>query len=106
MQIEVVIEVPQGSRNKYGMDHATGGIRLDRMLFTSTRYPADYGIFIPGTIAEDGDPLDAMQPAPTTTAAWPTAAATPAAELRGDTALGYLAAHPSGSCLQPFHALR
>ena len=59
MQVEVIIEVPQGSRNKYEMDHATGRIRLDRMLFTSTRYPADYG-FIPGTLAEDGDPLDAM----------------------------------------------
>jgi inorganic pyrophosphatase len=59
MHIEVIIEVPQGSRNKYEMDPATGRIRLDRMLFTSTRYPADYG-FIPGTLAEDGDPLDAM----------------------------------------------
>jgi inorganic pyrophosphatase len=59
VQVEVIIEVPQGSRNKYEMDHATGRIRLDRMLFTSTRYPADYG-FIPGTLAEDGDPLDAM----------------------------------------------
>ncbi|HTX80856.1 MAG TPA: inorganic diphosphatase [Streptosporangiaceae bacterium] len=59
MHIEVIIEVPQGSRNKYEMDHVTGRIRLDRMLFTSTRYPADYG-FIPDTFAEDGDPLDAM----------------------------------------------
>jgi len=59
VQIDVVIEVPQGSRNKYEMDLATGRIRLDRMLFTSTRYPLDYG-FIPGTLAEDGDPLDAM----------------------------------------------
>ena len=41
------------------MDHHTGRIRLDRMLFTSTRYPADYG-FIEGTLAEDGDPLDAL----------------------------------------------
>ncbi len=59
MDIEVVVEIPQGSRNKYEMDHATGRIRLDRMLFTSTRYPTDYG-FIPETLAEDGDPLDAM----------------------------------------------
>jgi inorganic pyrophosphatase len=59
VHIEVIIEVPQGSRNKYEMDHSTGRIRLDRMLFTSTRYPADYG-FIPRTLAEDGDPLDAM----------------------------------------------
>ncbi len=59
MEVEVIIEIPQGSRNKYEMDHETGRIRLDRMLFTSTRYPHDYG-FIPETLAEDGDPLDAM----------------------------------------------
>jgi inorganic pyrophosphatase len=59
VEVEVVIEIPQGSRNKYEMDHATGRIRLDRMLFTATRYPLDYG-FIPQTLAEDGDPLDAM----------------------------------------------
>ncbi len=59
MEVEVVIEIPQGSRNKYEMDHETGRIRLDRMLFTATRYPLDYG-FIPDTLAEDGDPLDAM----------------------------------------------
>ena len=59
MEVDVVVEIPQGSRNKYEMDHHTGRIRLDRMLFTATRYPVDYG-FIPGTLAEDGDPLDAM----------------------------------------------
>ena len=59
MEVQVIIEIPQGSRNKYEMDHAIGRIRLDRMLFTSTRYPKDYG-FIPDTLAEDGDPLDAM----------------------------------------------
>jgi inorganic pyrophosphatase len=59
VDVEVIIETPQGSRNKFEMDSPTGRIRLDRMLFTSTRYPADYG-FIPGTLAEDGDPLDAM----------------------------------------------
>src|ERR1700756_652612 len=48
-----------GQRNKYEMDHATGRIRLDRMLFTSTQYPADYG-FIENTLADDGDPLDAL----------------------------------------------
>jgi inorganic pyrophosphatase len=42
MDVEVVVEVPQGSRNKYEMDHAIGRIRLDRMLFTSTCYPLDY----------------------------------------------------------------
>jgi inorganic pyrophosphatase len=59
VEIEIVVEIPEGSRNKYEMDHETGRIRLDRMLFTSTRYPLDYG-FIPDTLAEDGDPLDAM----------------------------------------------
>jgi inorganic pyrophosphatase len=59
MDVEVVVEIPQGSRNKYEMDHKTGRIRLDRMLFTSTRYPLDYG-FVPGTLARDGDPLDAL----------------------------------------------
>ena len=52
MDVEAVIEIPQGSRNKYEMDHKRGRIRLDRMLFTSTRYPLDYG-FIPDTLAED-----------------------------------------------------
>lgn len=59
MNIDAIAEIPQGSRNKYEMDHGTGRIRLDRMLFTSTRYPLDYG-FIPGTLAEDGDPLDVL----------------------------------------------
>ncbi|HEV7466604.1 MAG TPA: inorganic diphosphatase [Candidatus Dormibacteraeota bacterium] len=59
MRIEVVVEVPAGSRNKYEVDHTTGAIWLDRQLFTATRYPVDYG-FIPETLAEDGDPLDCM----------------------------------------------
>ena len=59
MEFDVVIEIPKGQRNKYEMDHATGRIRLDRMLFTSTRYPTDYG-FIEGTLGDDGDPLDAL----------------------------------------------
>jgi inorganic pyrophosphatase len=59
VEFDVVIEIPQGNRNKYEMDHETGRIRLDRMLFTSTRYPADYG-FIEGTLGDDGDPLDAL----------------------------------------------
>ncbi len=59
MEFDVVIEIPKGQRNKYEMDHETGRIRLDRMLFTSTRYPADYG-FIEETLANDGDPLDAL----------------------------------------------
>jgi inorganic pyrophosphatase len=59
MEVEVFVEIPRGSRNKYEMDHATGRIRLDRMLFTSTQYPLDYR-FVPDTLAEDGDPLDAL----------------------------------------------
>lgn len=59
MDFEVIVEIPQGSRNKYEMDHESGRIRLDRMLFTATRYPADYG-FIDGTLGGDGDPLDAL----------------------------------------------
>ena len=59
MQIEVVIEIPKGTRNKYEADHKTGALWLDRMLFTSTRYPEDYG-YVPLTLAEDGDPLDAL----------------------------------------------
>lgn len=59
MDIEMIVEIPKGSRNKYEMDHAIGRIRLSRMLFTSTRYPVDYG-YIPNTLAEDGDPLDIM----------------------------------------------
>ena len=56
---DVVIEIPGGSRNKYEIDHNTGRIRLDRMLFTSTRYPWDYG-FVDDTLGLDGDPLDAL----------------------------------------------
>ena len=59
MEFDVLIEIPKGSRNKYEVDHETGRLRLDRMLFTSTRYPADYG-YVEGTLADDGDPLDAL----------------------------------------------
>jgi inorganic pyrophosphatase len=59
LEFDVVIEIPKGSRNKYEVDHETGRIRLDRHLFTSTVYPADYG-FVDGTLGEDGDPLDAL----------------------------------------------
>jgi len=55
----VFVEIPGGSRNKYELDQETGTIVLDRRLFTSMSYPADYG-FIEGTLAEDGDPLDAL----------------------------------------------
>lgn len=58
-KFDVIVEIPQGSRNKYEMDQEAGRIRLDRMLFTATRYPADYG-YIEGTLGRDGDPLDAL----------------------------------------------
>lgn len=57
--IEVVIEIPKGSRNKYEYDHERHMIRLDRRLFSATVYPADYG-FVPDTLGEDEDPLDAL----------------------------------------------
>ena len=55
----VFVEIPSGSRNKYEWDDELGGIVLDRRLFTSMSYPADYG-YIEGTLGEDGDPLDAL----------------------------------------------
>ena len=57
--VMVFVEVPSGSRNKYELDAETGHIVLDRRLFTSMSYPADYG-FVEGTLGEDGDPLDAL----------------------------------------------
>jgi len=57
--VMVFVEVPSGSRNKYEVDAETGEIVLDRRLFTSMSYPADYG-FVQGTLGEDGDPLDAL----------------------------------------------
>jgi len=54
-----VIEIPKGSKKKYELDKETGLIRLDRILFTATHYPANYG-FIPRTLAEDNDPLDVL----------------------------------------------
>ena len=59
MQVDVTIEIPKGEKNKYELDHRTGRIVLDRTLFTSTTYPADYG-FVEGTLGADGDPLDAL----------------------------------------------
>ncbi|WP_394281849.1 inorganic diphosphatase [Corynebacterium sp.] len=59
MAIEVIIEIPKGSRNKYEVDHESGKIFLDRYLFTPMAYPADYG-FIDNSLADDGDPLDAL----------------------------------------------
>lgn len=57
--IDVIVEIPAGSRNKYEYDHDRHVIRLDRRLATATTYPADYG-FVPDTLAKDGDPLDAL----------------------------------------------
>ncbi|MDQ3946433.1 MAG: inorganic diphosphatase [Actinomycetota bacterium] len=57
--IEVMVEIPKGSRNKYEYDHERHVMRLDRRLFSATVYPADYG-FVPETLGEDGDPLDAL----------------------------------------------
>lgn len=54
-----VIEISKGSKNKYELDKETGLLLLDRVLYTSTRYPANYG-FIPRTYAEDNDPLDVL----------------------------------------------
>lgn len=56
---EVVVEIPKGGKKKYELDKETGLIRLDRILYTSTHYPANYG-FIPRTYGDDGDPLDAL----------------------------------------------
>ena len=54
-----IIEIPKGSRNKYEVDHETGRVFLDRVLFTGFVYPADYGFF-ENTLADDGDPVDAL----------------------------------------------
>ena len=57
--INVIIEIPRGSQNKYEFDEETGVFKLDRVLFTAFRYPLDYG-FIPQTRSEDGDHADAL----------------------------------------------
>jgi inorganic pyrophosphatase len=56
---ECIVEIPKGSRNKYEWDHERNALVLDRFLFSSVVYPTDYG-FIPETLGQDGDPLDAM----------------------------------------------
>jgi inorganic pyrophosphatase len=61
--INVVIEIPQGSQVKYEVDKDSGAVFVDRFLFTPMAYPAAYG-FIPGTLAADGDPADALVLAP------------------------------------------
>ena len=55
----VVIEIPQGSKNKYELDLKTGLLRVDRVLFSAVHYPVNYG-FVPQTIGEDNDPVDVL----------------------------------------------
>jgi len=57
--VNVIVEIPKGRRSKCEVDQATGLIRLDRYLYSSSHYPGDYG-FIPQTLAEDGDNLDVL----------------------------------------------
>ena len=57
--INVLIEIPAGSKNKYEYDKDMNAFALDRVLFASVQYPYDYG-FVPNTLADDGDPLDGM----------------------------------------------
>ena len=59
VEFDVIIEIPKGSRNKYEVDHKTGRVHLDRYLYTSFGYPADYG-YVDDTLGEDGDPLDCL----------------------------------------------
>lgn len=58
-EVPVVVEVPQGSKNKYELDKETGLLRLDRVLYSAVHYPANYG-FVPRTHCDDGDPLDVL----------------------------------------------
>lgn len=58
-EFSAVIEISKGGKNKYELDKATGMLKLDRVLYTSTHYPANYG-FIPRTLAKDNDPLDVL----------------------------------------------
>jgi len=57
--LNVLIEIPGGSKNKYEYDKELEAFALDRVLYSSVRYPYDYG-FVPNTLADDGDPLDGM----------------------------------------------
>ena len=58
-ELNCVVEIPKGSRNKYEYDAELGGIKLDRFISASVVYPTDYG-FVPETLAPDGDPLDVL----------------------------------------------
>jgi len=57
--LNVLIEIPGGSKNKYEFDKDLQAFALDRVLYSSVRYPCDYG-FVPNTLADDGDPLDGL----------------------------------------------
>lgn len=57
--VQAIIEIPYRSRNKYEVDHETGRMRLDRVLYSAMAYPAEYG-FLEDTLALDGDPLDIL----------------------------------------------
>ena len=58
-QCTAIVEIPQGSRNKYELDKSTGLMKLDRVLYSAVHYPGDYG-FVPRTLHEDNDPLDVL----------------------------------------------
>lgn len=59
VEVNAIIEIPQGSRAKYEIDKPTGLLKLDRVIYSSFHYPVNYG-FIPQTLGEDGDPLDIL----------------------------------------------
>ncbi|HEX9105901.1 MAG TPA: inorganic diphosphatase [Longimicrobiales bacterium] len=58
-ELNAIVEIPRGSRNKYELDKETGLFRFDRLLYSAVHYPGDYG-FIPRTLADDGDALDVL----------------------------------------------
>lgn len=58
-EVNLIVEIPMGSQNKYEIDKDTGLLKLDRVLYSPFHYPGDYG-FIPRTLGQDGDPLDGL----------------------------------------------
>jgi inorganic pyrophosphatase len=58
-EVEAIVEIPRGNRNKYEYDPSTGTLRLDRVLYSSVHYPGDYGLIV-DTLGGDGDPLDVL----------------------------------------------
>lgn len=59
LELDVIVEIPKGSRNKYELDKVSGRIKFDRTLFSAMHYPTDYGYF-DNSLGEDEDPLDAL----------------------------------------------